>query len=246
MGFCVDLGQSAPKIDPAAHPILMLFKNLKTAAFALPVLLGATSLLPDSSAHAQLPNLGRTVDLGSLLDPNIQLPATGAPIFFDAFLADNAGQPAQDFNLFFLWNVTGGSVDLVGGRVPGANDERNGRFIDLDGGRPGVFATRQSFPFLAGQTFNLSFTYKSTDGKPNSALVNFGGRRFNIATRSSSPRSFSRNFTFPSTVLAPLSFQDRGRDGRGIGIDNVVISLIPLPATAPAASAARGSSAPQS
>ena len=55
--------------------------------------------------------------------------------FFDFFLFDNGGQPQENFNLFFQWNVIGGSVDLVGGNVPGAvggpPDEPGGRYVDL-------------------------------------------------------------------------------------------------------------------
>ena len=45
--------------------------------------------------------------------------AQPAPQLFDDFLFDNAGQPAENFNGFFQWQVIGGSVDLVGGNIPG-------------------------------------------------------------------------------------------------------------------------------
>ena len=213
--------------------------NLKKTAL-LSALFGAALGFSNASAQAQ------TVSLGSLLDPNIQLPATGVPIFFDAFLADNAGQPTEDFNLFFLWNVTGGSVDLRGGIVPGANDPINGRFVDLDGGTPGRFETRLALPLVAGQTYNVSFSYFSTDGKPNSARAAFGGKVFSFGTRSRTPRLFSRNFTFPTTTTSTLAFRDLGRDGNGIGLDNVVISLIPLPGPLNAPAPTSNPSAPQS
>lgn len=156
----------------------------------------------------------------------------GAPNFFDAFLFDNGGQPANDYNAFFQWNVSGGTVDLRGGNVPGANDaaQINGRFIDLDGGDAGRFATRVPLNFVGGRTYNLSFTYMSTDGKQNAATATIGTQTFRVNTASRSPQNFSRNFSFPLTsplTAAPLAFQDAGNDDNGIGIDNVVVSALP-------------------
>ena len=150
----------------------------------------------------------------------------GTPVFFDAFLFDNGGQPAQDFTGFLLWNVTGGSVDLVGGRVPGANDPTNGRYVDLDGGTAGRFSTKAAIPLVAGRTYRLSFTYLSTDGNANAATVTLGSRSFQVNTSSRTMQTFSRDFTVDATTTAVLAFQDVGNDDAGIGIDNVQVATV--------------------
>lgn len=156
------------------------------------------------------------------------------PIFFDAFLADNGGVPADNFNAFFQWIVTGGSVDLVGQPVvdPFGNpivelDERGGplfgRFVDLGGstGTPGIFVTRFSFPFLAGRTYNLSFDFNSIDGNPNTATITIGSQVFTVSASSTSFTRFSRDFSFATTTIAALLFQSQTG---GVGIDNVILT----------------------
>ena len=162
--------------------------------------------------------------------PPLPLPTTlpPLPVFFDGFLADNAGQPAQDFNGFFLWNVSGGTVDLVGGNVPGADPEAlGGRFVDLDGGNSGRFATKSALVFSPGVSYRLTFLYKSTDGSSNSATVNLGNKRYTVSTRSRAFQTFSQTFSFPQATSANLIFQDASNDGAGIGIDTV--NVLPLP-----------------
>lgn len=172
--------------------------------------------------------IGVTDDVPSLsTDPSL-------PIFFDAFLADNGGVPADNFNAFFQWIVTGGSVDLVGQPVvdPFGNpivelDDRGGplfgRFVDLGGstGTPGIFVTRFSFPFLAGRTYNLSFDFNSIDGNPNTATITIGSQVFTVSASSTSFTRFSRDFSFATTTIAALLFQSQ--TGR-VGIDNVILT----------------------
>lgn len=120
--------------------------------------------------------------------------------------------------------MTGGTVDLLGGNVPGAADQTNGRFVDLDGGQSGRFATRAPLPFAAGATYNLRFDYFSTDSKSNSATISIGSQTFRVSTSARALQAFSRDFSFPTATMAQLAFRDAGNDGNGIGIDNVVVS----------------------
>ncbi len=165
---------------------------------------------------------------GAILFAPVPTFAQQAPLFFDAFLFDNAGQPADNFNTFIQWDVTDGTVDLVGGNVPGATDQTNGRFVELGGSTndPGVFATKVAFPFAPTTVYNLRFDYKSSDGNPNSAQVTVGSQTFTVSTSSTALQTFSRNFTFGDATTAKLIFQDLGNDNFGIGIDNVVLSTV--------------------
>lgn len=153
-----------------------------------------------------------------------------APLFFDGFLADNAGQPANNYNLFFLWNVTDGSVDLVGGNVIGVDDPAaGGRYVDLGGSTndSGSFTTKTPISFTAGATYNLSFRFNSVDGNSNSATARIGSQVFEVTSSSTVFQQFSQNFTFASPTTANLVFQDTGvNDNNGIGIDTVQVSLV--------------------
>lgn len=161
-----------------------------------------------------------------------------APLFFDGFLADNGGMPANDFNAFFLWSVTNGSVDLAGGNMPGVDDPAmGGRYVDLAGssGTPGVFSTRAPLVFMAGTLYNLSFRYANTGGSMNQAAVTLGLQMFTVTATSPTFLNFSQNFSFISNTSANLIFQDLGigSDDFGVGIDDVMVSqVVPEPATA--------------
>ncbi len=163
-------------------------------------------------------------------------------LFFDFFFGDNAGVPAENFRLFFQWTVTGGSVDLVGGIGPGVfgapPDEPNGRYVDLGGstGDPGRFETIAAFPVLAGQTYNLSFDFRSTGGDFNTATVTVGDKVFTVSTSSTDFTHFSANFTFDQATSIRITFQgdENDRDNSGIGIDGVLFGPVtgsPTPTT---------------
>ena len=156
------------------------------------------------------------------------------PVFFDGFLADNGGQPADNFNGFFLWNVTDGSVDLIGGNLPGVDDPAlGGRYVDLGGstGNPGTFATRQPIVFLPGITYNFSFLYNSVDGLANSATASVGTQQFNVSSSSTTFQTFSQDLTFTDLTSANIVFQnlESDTDDSGIGIDRV--QILPLAAS---------------
>ena len=153
--------------------------------------------------------------------------------FFDFFFSDGGGIPQDDFNAFIQWNVMGGSVDLVGGVGPGVfgapPEQPLGRYVDLGGstGDPGLFETRLAFPVVAGQTYNLTFDYRSTAGDLNTAIATIAGQSFTVSTASESFQRFNQTFTATETGLFRLSFQgdERDTDGSGIGIDGVLFGI---------------------
>lgn len=183
----------------------------RAATTFAPMLAAAAALLAPASASAQ-----------------------GVPIFFDDFLADNAGVPAENFNAFFQWTVSGGSVDLVGGVGPGQPlappDNPFGRFVDLGGstGDPGLFEIRIPFAYTPGSAFNLTFRYRSTtDGQLNTGSALFAGQAFTVSSNTAKFQEFSRTFTLDSPGLSTLAFQNLASDtdNSGLGIDRVVLSL---------------------
>lgn len=182
-------------------------------------------------------------------DAQSQFPPPPGNLFFDYFFSDNAGQPQDNLNAFVQWNVTGGSVDLVGGNVPGAigappNDPA-GRYVDLGGstGAPGRFETRLAFPVTANTTYNFTFDYRSTGGDANAAQAFVGDQTFSVARTDPTFARFSQDFTFSDAYiassggLARVVFQGDplDTDNSGIGIDGVlfsqVIAAVPEPSS---------------
>lgn len=167
------------------------------------------------------------------------LPNTpGTVVFFDFFFSDNAGAPADNFNNFVQWNVTGGSVDLVGGFGPGVfgapPNNPLGRYVDLGGStaNPGLFSTRLPLDILAGATYELSFMYRSTlPGQQNAASASFGGRTFNVSSSSEAFSQFSQTFVVNSVASSTIAFQGMkaDTDNSGVGIDGVVLRIVGLP-----------------
>ncbi|MES2753339.1 MAG: PEPxxWA-CTERM sorting domain-containing protein, partial [Pseudomonadota bacterium] len=146
------------------------------------------------------------------------------------------------------WDVTGGSVDLVGGNIPGVlgapPDMPDGRYVDLGGstGNPGRFETRLAYPVTAGTSYNLTFDYRSTGGDLNAAQAFVGDQVFSVSradptfTRFSQDFIFSDQFIASSGGMARIAFQgaEGDLDGSGIGIDGVLfgpnlVAAVPEP-----------------
>jgi hypothetical protein len=154
--------------------------------------------------------------------------------FFDFFFADNLGLAQNNFSTFLQWTVTEGSVDLAGGDGLGVfgapPDDQAGRFVDLGGstGDPGKFETTLAYPIVAGQRFNLTFDYRSTEGDFNSATVTIGDRSWSVSTDDTSFHRFSRDFIADETGVVKIVFQgdERDTDNSGIGIDGVLFGAV--------------------
>ena len=190
--------------------------------------------------------LAATLLLAALAGPAV----AQQPLFFDAFLLDNGGQPAQNLpgqspttpNGFFLWNVSAGTVNLSGGSVPGVDDPSDGgRFVDLGGaaGDPGRFETKLPLTFAAGAAYTLSFRYAkaAAGGGTNAATVSIGSQAFGVSSDTTAFQTFSREFSFADATTATLAFQDLGPGGtllaaNGLGIDTVMVVPVPEPTTA--------------
>ena len=196
-----------------------------------------SALVASAFAALTLPAAAQ-IAIPTTLPPPATLPAPAAyPVFFDDFFSDNLGQPAQNFNGFIQWNVTGGSVDFVGGNVLGAQGgPPDGRYVELGGstGVPGRFATRSNIQFLPGIDYTLSFAYLSTGNELNSATATIGDRTFTVTTSDPTQYSvFSQTFRFDTPTQTTLAFQDAGlgNPNDGIGIDFVFVRPAGTPET---------------
>ena len=191
--------------------------SIKRAAFAVGTVVGAALCSVPAQAQTGQP----------------------APFLFDDFLLDNGGQPGENLNNFFQFDVTGGSVDLVGGNIPGAPlappANPLGRYVDLGGstGNPGLFRTRLAIPVTSATSYTLNFDYRSdTAGQLNRASVLIGDQIFAFSSSTAEFTRFSRTFTFGpalSTVFVGFQGAEDDTDNSGVGIDRMEFgpTLIP-------------------
>ncbi len=79
-------------------------------------------------------------------------------LFQDDFNSENGGSGALNYNSFANWDVTDGTVDLIGTNFydfhPG-----NGLYVDLDGStsNAGVLTTKQEFTYQMNTWYRLEF-----------------------------------------------------------------------------------------
>ena len=152
-----------------------------------------------------------------------------ATIFADDFEAETLGINASLTN----WNVTGGSVDVIGTGF--FEFYGTGIYIDMDGstGNAGRITTKSSFATVAGQTYELSFDYGKNGSAAETLSFGFGGWTSSLSIPSGSIQSMiSVVYTFQatSTGTSTLFFEASGGDNRGPVLDNVALSAVPLPA----------------
>ena len=194
-----------------------------------------------TSATVGLGGIGGGFPTGGASNPGLDpadLTGPSAIVFFDYFFSDNAGIPANNLNAFLQWNVTGGSVDLVGGVGPGVfgapPNQPLGRYVDLGGstGNPGLFETRLAYPVNSG-TFNLSFDYRSTGGDLNTATASVAGSlktyaAYTVSSDQTTFRRFSGNFAVDAIDLVRIAFQglESDTDNSGIGIDGILFGPV--------------------
>jgi hypothetical protein len=154
-------------------------------------------------------------------------------VFSDDFNTENGGAGTLNYTGFANWNVTSGSVDLIGNGsfdfYPG-----NGLYVDMEGttGQPGTITTKQTFaPGAYFVTFDLGGNARGDVDKTTTIDLGLFGS-FTLA--SGSP--YQQYQTATVTISAPwqLSFADQPNGGnQDIGniLDNVSVTSVPEPAT---------------
>jgi hypothetical protein len=160
--------------------------------------------------------------------------AADVVIFSDNFDSENGGNQALNYNSFANWDVTDGTVDLLG-----ANGFANlcttaggaPVCIDLDGSTndAGVMTTKTIFTFEAGQNYELKFDLAGSQrGDTNVVRVDILGFNFFYSMLSSDP--FSTNSIFINIgsldQTSSISFLNAVGEGDNIGalLDNVILT----------------------
>jgi hypothetical protein len=144
--------------------------------------------------------------------------AKAAIVFAENFESESL---ALNYNSFNQFNVTNGTVDLIGN---GFYDfyPSQGRYVDLDGStnNAGVLATANSF---AAGTYTLNFLLGgSTRGDDNTVRVSLGDFVREI-TLTSNAGLTNQGFTFTTTTAGNLSFENFGGDNLGLILDNITV-----------------------
>jgi hypothetical protein len=154
--------------------------------------------------------------------------ASAATLLSDSFDTENSGSGAGNYTGFANWNVTRGSIDLIGNGLfdffPG-----NGLYLDLDGSTlaAGKLESKNTYSFNAGDTINLNFKLAGSQrGGTDTVTVSLGSLYSeNFTLGSSAPFStITRSFTVSSATSAGLIFDHAGADNNGLLLDNVVLS----------------------
>jgi hypothetical protein len=157
-----------------------------------------------------------------------------ADLFFDDFNFENIG---LNYNNFENWDVSDGTVDVIGGTGSNWNwFPAYGSYVDMDGSTEdaGKITTKTSFNFNPG-TYILSFELAGNQrpGYPSfdTVIVQIGeGTLFNQSYTLTTYDSFTKyteKFTVLSPTTAKLSFECLGGDNVGVVLDNV--SIVPVP-----------------
>jgi hypothetical protein len=162
---------------------------------------------------------------------------SSAALLSDNFNSENGGVGVLNYAAFSNWNVTEGTVDLIGN---GFFDffPSNGLYVDLDGStsNAGIFTTKNSFTFNSGTDYQLSFDLAGSQrGSTETVNITLGSLIIDSKTLSSSDpfTTFTYFFTGDGSSAA-LSFSNLGLDNVGAILDNVTLDVVqgvPEPST---------------
>jgi hypothetical protein len=158
--------------------------------------------------------------------------AQAAPLLSDNFNSENGGVGRLNYTNFANFNVTAGSVDLIGNGFfdfyPG-----HGLYVDLDGST-GQAGTLTSMLTFAPGAYQLSFELGGSQrGVLDHVMVRFGDFSQQFTLQSADPLTlFSLAVT--TSTAGPLSFQNVEPGDIGAILDNVTVTAnasVPEPST---------------
>jgi uncharacterized delta-60 repeat protein len=168
-------------------------------------------------------------------------PSGGSPIVLlaDNFNAENGGTGKSAYPATSLanWNITRGTVDIIGTDFSGREYiSGRGSYLDLDGNtfNAGKIESKNTFSFAADEEITLKFFLAGSQrsallpaGQDNDSVTVSLGNLFNETfTRSgSSPfEQITRTFKVNTATNAKLIFDHAGSDNIGLLLDDVELS----------------------
>ena len=175
----------------------------------------------------------------------LSLGQTASAATFTILFEDDFDSTPNSLNASLAhWNVTEGSVDVIGDRPTASYDfyPGNGNYVDMDGstGDAGRITTKQVFDFVVGTAYRLYFTMGKNGGGFETLNFGFDFLANSITNEGSIPTMVDQyvDFTVASNVSSAIYFEGTGGDYHGMIVDNVILktlnpSVVPLPATLP-------------
>lgn len=149
--------------------------------------------------------------------------------------SDNFDSEAYELNASLdNWTVSDGTIDVIGtGFFELAGP---GTYLDLDGStdNSGRITTNASFSYTAGQQYELSFLYGKNGDAAETLTFGFGdwtGSLSLVAGPLPGLTSAIFSFTALTSGTAGLFFENLGGDNQGTLLDDVKLSVVPLPAS---------------
>ena len=162
--------------------------------------------------------------------------------FFDNFNTENGGAGQLNYTGFANWDVSDGTVDLIGNGYFPLLPAGLGLYIDMDGStnNAGTITTKTDFNFAPGW-YRLSFDmagsqrtgYSADDTVDvNVALGALLDEHITLAANATLA-NYSYDFLVaPLATSGKLSFVGNGSDNVGLLLDNVSLVAIPAPGAA--------------
>jgi hypothetical protein len=172
---------------------------------------------------------GITLSAVTILKLSAPQPVAAVILLPDNFDTENGGVGILNYVGLANWNVTEGTVDLIGNGLfdflPG-----NGLYLDLDGstGNAGRIESKTTYSFNPADIVELQFKLAGSQrGDTNSVTVSLGSLFSEIFTLNSSEpfTTITRNFTVASPANGKLVFDHAGGDWHGLLLDQVKISV---------------------
>jgi hypothetical protein len=154
-------------------------------------------------------------------------------LFQDNFNAEHGGTGVLDYGPFANWNVTDGTVDLIGNGFydfyPG-----NGLYVDLDGSTydAGIMTSKTSFTFLANTQYRIDFDLggnaRGYADDQVTVAVSLGSATWNVTSTQPLQSSWV-SFISSNSYISTISFSNAGGDNVGAILDNVKLTQVQVP-----------------
>jgi len=162
--------------------------------------------------------------------------ASATIIFSDNFESDTTG---TNKNNFINWEVSDGTVDLIGTGTSWNYFPAYGKYVDLDGSTNNAGKlTSASFSLDAGDyslTFDLAGNQRDNRTEYAYAIVNTGiaSQEYSLG-RYDIFQKFTQSFSLTSYTSLSISFAGYGSDNIGMLIDNIQLEKNAAPVPEPA------------
>lgn len=161
--------------------------------------------------------------------------ASPVVVFSDDFNSENGGVGQLNYSSFAHWTVADGTVDLIGN---GYFDffPTQGLFVDLDGstGNAGSLTKTTAITYELGKSYTLTFKLAGNQrgGSDDSVQIDIGIGTLLTDTLVLSPLDplVTHTYTFIGDGSTDsISFENAGGDNVGAILDDVLLTVIPLP-----------------